>query len=57
MKLTEVERDHLLTLMAEAEAGGCYYGNKAQYWKRHERIKAKLLASAPAVPRETKKTE
>ena len=54
MRFTDVERDHLLTLLADAEAEGGYYGNKTQYWKRHERIKAKLLASAPAAPREMK---
>lgn len=44
MKFTDVELWHLLSLLDDAEAEGGYYGNKAQYWKRHERIKAKLRA-------------
>jgi hypothetical protein len=40
--LTETERDHLLTLLAEAKAEGNYYGNRDQYWRRHERIVFKL---------------
>lgn len=39
---TGPERDHLLTLLRDAEREGSYYGPKAQYWKRHARIVGKL---------------
>ena len=47
---TEVERDHLLTLLADAVAEGTYYGNRDQYWKRHARITAKLIEMTPVKP-------
>jgi hypothetical protein len=43
---TEVEIDHLLTLLRDAESEGSYYGRRDHYLKRHERIRAKLLRSA-----------
>lgn len=48
IKLTEVEIDHLLTLLLDAEREGSYYGNKARYWERHERITRKLNTATPA---------
>ncbi len=48
MKLTRVEVDHLLTVLVSIKAEGNYYGNRAQYWRRHERIVAKLEAEASA---------
>lgn len=41
--LTVVEAEHLETLLADAVERGDYYGNKAEYWKRHGRIIAKLV--------------
>jgi hypothetical protein len=43
--LTEVEVDHLLTLLRDAEHEGSYYGRQDHYWKRHAQITAKLIAS------------
>lgn len=43
--LTLVERDHLLTLLADAVERGDYYGNRDQYWKRHARIITKLTTA------------
>jgi hypothetical protein len=43
---TEVEIDHLLTLLRDAKSEGSYYGRRDHYLKRHERIRAKLLRSA-----------
>lgn len=42
VSLTEVEITHLLSLMHDAKVEGSYYGNKEQYWKRHDRIEEKL---------------
>ena len=35
IELTGAQINHLLTLLHDAEEEGSYYGNKAQYWKRH----------------------
>lgn len=43
-KLTRAEAEHVLSVMFENEREGWYWGPKAQYWKRHERIKAALQA-------------
>jgi hypothetical protein len=43
--LTEVEANHLWTLIHDSIREGSYYGNKEQYRKRGERIRAKLLAA------------
>lgn len=43
--LTDVERDHLLVLMSDAEQRGDYYGSAVRYWDRHDRIRAKLEAA------------
>lgn len=40
--LTPVEISHILTALAHNQEEGWYYGPKAQYWKRHERIVNKL---------------
>jgi hypothetical protein len=40
--LSEVEINHLLTLIADSEREGSYHGNREQYWKRSERIKREL---------------
>ena len=37
-----VEVNHILALFRDAEEDGSYYGPKAQYWKRHNRIIKKL---------------
>lgn len=42
VKLTEVEANFILTLIENNENEGWYYGNKEQYFKRLERVKAKL---------------
>lgn len=39
---TPPELSHLRTIMRDASDRGEYYGNKEQYWKRHERILQKL---------------
>lgn len=41
-KLTVPEWRHLLALLNDAEEQGAYYGNKEQYWDRHDRIMQKL---------------
>lgn len=35
---TAAEADHVLTLLRDASLEGSYYGNREQYWRRHERI-------------------
>lgn len=42
IRLTAVERDHLLTLARDAQDRGDYYGPKDVYWRRHVRIIDKL---------------
>ena len=43
-KLTLCEANHLLSLMADNERNGEYYGPREQYWRRSERIKKKFIA-------------
>lgn len=40
--LTIPEVRHLLTLLADAAERGDYYGNRTQYWRRHQRIVDKV---------------
>lgn len=40
--LTDVEIWHILTILRDIEADGCYYGSKEEYWTRHQRIITKL---------------
>lgn len=37
------EINHLVAVLMENEREGWYYGNKEQYWKRHQSILDKLL--------------
>lgn len=43
LKFSPVEINHLLYLIEDNENNGFYIGNKAQYWKRSDRIRMKLL--------------
>ena len=49
IQLTEVEINHLLTLLHDAEEVGSYYGPKFQYWERHHRIMDKLAGAQEAL--------
>jgi hypothetical protein len=40
--LTLPERDHVLTVLSQAEERGDYLGNRQQYWARHKRVVGKL---------------
>jgi len=42
ISLTKSEVRHLLGLLDENQAEGCYYGNKKQYYKRTEVLIEKL---------------
>jgi hypothetical protein len=42
MTLTSSEISHLLGALQSMKEEGYYYGNKEQYWKRHEKLIAKL---------------
>jgi hypothetical protein len=48
IKLTPVQIDHLLTLLADAQNDGYYYGPKGAYWARHKAIARALADSAAA---------
>ena len=49
--LTEPQINHLLTLLQDAGREGSYYGNRDQYWKRHEAITLALYkAISPEHP-------
>ena len=37
-KLTEAELNHLISLLNDNAKNEQYYGNKKQYWKRHETL-------------------
>jgi len=42
MKLNKAKISHLLTLLEVNERDEWYYGNKEQYWKRHNELKKDL---------------
>lgn len=42
VKLTSSEVNHIVELMYLNKNKGEYYGNREQYWKRHQRILDKL---------------
>lgn len=42
VKLTSSELNHIIELMCLNKNRGEYYGNRDQYWKRHQRILNKL---------------
>ena len=39
MKLRHTHYEQLLYYIQDREDSGCYYGNKEQFWKRHEEVK------------------
>ena len=45
--LTAPEMNHILTLLEDNEREGSYYGNRAHYWSRSQRIKARLWLRLP----------
>lgn len=46
---TEVQVNQLLEVLESAEQEGIYWGNKAQFWKRHRDIKTILQNQKIAV--------
>jgi hypothetical protein len=38
IKLTRAELNHIQTIMEEVSESGSYYGNREQYYKRHNWI-------------------
>ena len=40
--LTETEANHILTLISFNERDGTYWGNKAAYWRRSQKIKENI---------------
>jgi hypothetical protein len=42
VRFTASELWHILSLLEDALREGSYYGHRAQYWRRHERIWDKL---------------
>jgi len=47
--VTRVQADHLLTLLRDAKAEGCYYGPRDTYWKRHETLITALEIAVDAL--------
>lgn len=45
--LTDVEVDHLLTVLRDAAAEGCYYGRRDRWEWQRARIIAKLTVGTP----------
>lgn len=43
--VSRVELDHVLTVLRDARQDGSYYGNREQYYRRHDRIFARLAQS------------
>ena len=52
--LTVVEAGHLLQLLGRNETEGSYYGDREQYWARHERIARVLTAIGEPDPDPTR---
>jgi len=48
-KLTGPELNQLWTYLMDAERSGWYYGNHSQFRKRHENIRAWLVAKIAAL--------
>ena len=46
--LTRGELDHVLTVLKDNEREGWYFGNREQYWQRHQRIVQKIEAAMTA---------
>ncbi len=42
IKLTKSELNHIIELMYLNKKQGEFYGNRQQYWKRHQRILNKI---------------
>ncbi len=38
IKLTLPELDHVIFALKKIKENGEYYGNREQFWKRHERV-------------------
>jgi len=49
VNLTRPQVEHLLSALSDVRREGSYYGNKAQYWARHESIE-RLLVKASNEP-------
>jgi hypothetical protein len=43
MKLTEAMKNQLLEYLMDVEDEGVYWGNKKQFWNRHQKIAEWLL--------------
>ena len=43
MKLTEAMKNQLLEYLMDVKKVGVYWGNKKQFWDRHEKIKEWIL--------------
>ena len=46
--LTKTQLEQLHYYIEQAEFDGTYYGNKAQYWKRHNVIKEAVEKAKPS---------
>lgn len=42
VRLSRIELDHVLTILRDASRHGDYYGDRRQYWNRHERVWKRL---------------
>lgn len=47
LKFTVAETRHLLQLLHDSTRVGEYYGNRDQYWNRHQRVTEKLTNHLP----------
>ena len=45
--LTRAELNHLYSVLCDAQAEGYYYGNRGQFYARHQRIMDKVLIALP----------
>lgn len=43
IKLTDAMKNQLLDYLDDVESAGVYWGNKKQFWNRHEKIKQWIL--------------
>lgn len=45
VRLSRAQAEQLLSYCKDAYEAGCYYGNREQFWKRHEQIQGALYAA------------
>jgi hypothetical protein len=53
IKLTLSELDHVICALEMVKENGEYYGNREQFWKRHERVSEIFLKQRDSKAKKT----